>query len=149
MDSIDAIGRPRRLEANKPKGAFASALKNKVAVEDGKARGGLPKPNPKALPGDASVAFPVFEEEEYLTEAQVMAWLHVKKQWLADHRTRVEPIIPHIRMGKQILYPKSAVRAWLRRLLETQPSWKRKIVSQAPAEGKEAASFVVHGSDSL
>jgi hypothetical protein len=77
-------------------------LKSKLAVENNrKAHGGLLKPNPKALPADPAVALPVFEEEEYLTDAQVMAWLHVKKQWLADHRTRVEPIIPHIPMGKQ------------------------------------------------
>jgi hypothetical protein len=120
-------------------------LKNKLAVENnGKGHGGLLKPNPKALPADAPVALPVFEEEEYLTDAQVMAWLHVKKQWLADHRTRVEPIIPHIPMGKQILYPKCAVQAWLDRLVETRPSWKRKTVSQVPADHKEAGSSVVH-----
>jgi hypothetical protein len=126
-------------------------LKHKVAVEDhGKARGGLLKPNPKSLPFDAPVALPVFEEEDYLTDAQVMAWLHVKKQWLADHRTRVEPIIPHIPMGKQILYPKSAVQAWLDRLVETRPSWKRKPASPALTDRKRSpASFMYESSDSL
>ena len=125
--------------------------KNKVVEDNGKARGGLLKPNPKSLPADAPVALPVFEEEEYLTEAQVMAWLHVKKQWLADHRTRVEPIIPHIAMGKQILYPKRAVQAWLDGLVETRPSWKRRTVPQASADRKEsaAASFVYERSNSF
>jgi hypothetical protein len=120
-------------------------LKNKLVVENkGKARGGLLKLNPKALPADAPVALPIFEEEEYLTDAQMMAWLHVKKQWLADHRTRVEPIIPHIPMGKQILYPKCAVQAWLDRLVETRPSWKRKAVSQVAADRKETGALFVH-----
>jgi hypothetical protein len=72
-----------------------------------------------------------------------MAWLHVKNQWQADHRTRVEPIIPYIPKGKQILYPKSAVQAWLDRLVVTRPSWKRKSVSLVPADRKEAAACVL------
>jgi hypothetical protein len=56
----------------------------------------------------------------------------------------------HIPVGKQILYPKSAVQAWLDRLLEIRPSWKRKTVSQVPADRKEAAaSFVYYSSDSF
>jgi hypothetical protein len=106
----------------------------------GKGRSGLLKPCPKAVPADAPGAFPVVEDEEYLTDEQMMAWLHVKKQWLADHRTRVEPIIPHIPMGKQILYPKRAVQTWLDRLVETRPSWERKTDFQVPADHKEGVA---------
>jgi len=119
---------------------YPDGLSGLKEMRIGKARGGLLKPSPKALPADAPVAFPVVEDEEYLTDEQVMAWLHVKKQWLADHRTRVEPIVPHISMGKQILYPKRAVQTWLDRLVETRPSWERRTVSQVAADRKESAA---------
>lgn len=89
-------------------------------------KGGLIKPNPKAV----SISLPVIDhDDDYLTDEEVMDWLNVKRQWLADHRTRVEPIVPHIKMGKQILYPKPAVKAWLDALVETRPTWERRNVA--------------------
>jgi hypothetical protein len=63
---------------------------------------------------------------DYLTTEQVMDWLGVSRQWLADHRTRVQPIIPHIKLGREILYPKHRVAELLASLTETRPSWERK-----------------------
>jgi|HubBroStandDraft_6_1064221.scaffolds.fasta_scaffold2427577_2 hypothetical protein len=66
------------------------------------------------------------EEDEYLTDEQVMNILGVSKQWLADHRTRVEPIIPHVTLGRESRYPKRALYAWINARTETRPTWDRK-----------------------
>ena len=63
--------------------------------------------------------------EEYLTDNAIMEWLGVNAQWLADHRTRVEPIIPHVKLGSIIRYPKAAIQAWLDAQMVTQPRWDR------------------------
>ena len=65
------------------------------------------------------------EVEEYLTDERVMKILDVTKQWLADHRTRVEPIIPHVTLGREIRYPKRALYAWMSTRTETRPKWER------------------------
>jgi hypothetical protein len=85
-------------------------------------KGGLLKPNPK------SIVIPVIDDDEpdeLLTEDAVVAWLHVTKQWLADHRTRIEPIIPHIAMGRRIVYSKRAIQVLLKSLERTKPRWDR------------------------
>jgi hypothetical protein len=109
-----------------------------------KKKAGLLRPNPKDLEsfsGDiVSEDESSYGADDLLTEGEVIRWLHVKKQWLADHRTRVLPIIPHIPMGKQILYPRRAVETWLANLVETRPTWERKDVTRtAPCRRKEAA----------
>jgi hypothetical protein len=60
-----------------------------------------------------------------------MEGLGVKRQWLADHRTRVQPIIPHITMGREIRYPKRAIDGWLASMVETRPTWERSNTSAA------------------
>jgi hypothetical protein len=65
-------------------------------------------------------------EDELLEEEEVMMILKVKKQWLRDHTTRVLPIVPHVRMGRQISYPKRAIFAWIAAQTETRPTWERK-----------------------
>jgi hypothetical protein len=65
------------------------------------------------------------EDDEILTDEQVMRILKVKRQWLRDHTTRVEPIIPHMPMGREIRYSKRALYSWLGSLIETRPSWER------------------------
>src|ERR1017187_7331145 len=108
-----------------------------------KKKAGRLRPNPKnleILSGDiVSEDESSYGADDLLTEEEVIRWLHVKKQWLADHRTRVLPIIPHIPMGKQILYPRGAVKTWLASLVETRPTWERKDVSRTAPCRKEAA----------
>lgn len=88
---------------------------------------GLLKPNPHEITDfRSSSAFPI-EEDELLTDEEVCVILKVKKQWLRDHTTRTEPIVPHIRtMGRQIRYSRRALYAWMREQIETRPSWERK-----------------------
>ena len=93
---------------------------------------GLLRPNPRDI---ADLPWPAklhVEEDELLTDEEVCLILKVKKQWLRDHTTRTEPIVPHIRtMGRQIRYSKKALYAWMRDQIETRPSWKRKKESAA------------------
>jgi hypothetical protein len=78
---------------------------------------------------EASGAIPVLnlDDDELLTEEEVMKLLKMKnKQWLADHRTRVLPIIPHVLFGREIRYPKRLLLRWVASLIETRPTWERK-----------------------
>lgn len=68
---------------------------------------------------------PTIDEDELLTDADVMAILKVKKQWLRDHTTRVLPIVPHIKIGREIRYSRKAIQAWIMAQQETRPSWER------------------------
>jgi hypothetical protein len=106
---------------------------------------GLLKPNPKTVqafpPCSSGIAAPMpvhsesrpvvssydlaYGKDDMISESVVMEWLGVTKQWLADHRTRVEPIIPHLLLGKEIRYSRSEVNGWLRQLVETRPRWER------------------------
>ncbi len=94
---------------------------------------GLLKPNPTRDLTETGSRSPVhLDEDELLTDEEACAFLKVKKQWLRDHTTRVEPIVPHIRtMGRQIKYSKRALSRWVQEQIETRPSWQRK---KAPAE---------------
>ena len=66
-----------------------------------------------------------------MTDEDVMSLLGVGQQWLKDHRTRVEPIIPHIKLGRTIRYQREAVLDWFARVTETQPRWNRKLTRTA------------------
>jgi predicted DNA-binding transcriptional regulator AlpA len=98
-----------------------------------KKNGGLLKPNPKQLEESPTVPGANLLDD-LMTEEEVMKKLGVKKQWLADHRTRVQPIIPHIPMGREIRYPRRAVDEWLASMVETRPNWERKEPSEKHLE---------------
>jgi len=61
--------------------------------------------------------------EKLLTPDEVAAMLDVKMSWLMDHVTRIEPIIPHVRIGKMIRFKGDAVIAWIDSLMNTKPTW--------------------------
>jgi hypothetical protein len=90
-------------------------------------KGGLLKPNPKMngvaldVPQPASPS----QDDEYLTDEQICQILGVTKQWLRDHTTRVEPILPHIRLGRKIVYPRRVLFEWMNARVETRPNWER------------------------
>jgi hypothetical protein len=50
--------------------------------------------------------------------------LDVKISWLMDHVSRVEPIIPHIRLGKMIRFKRNDVIAWIDSLISKKPMWE-------------------------
>jgi hypothetical protein len=75
-------------------------------------------------PENITTAVPVIDE--LWTDEDVMKLLKVNKQWLRDHTTRVEPILPHISLGREIRYPKSRLLHWLDSQVETRPSWERR-----------------------
>jgi excisionase family DNA binding protein len=63
--------------------------------------------------------------DKLLTPDEVAVLMDVKMSWVMDHVTRVEPIIPHIRLGKVIRFKRDAVVAWLDSLESTKPTWER------------------------
>jgi hypothetical protein len=78
----------------------------------------IPEPAPQP-------AFLPHAEEELLTDDEVIRMLRVNRQWLADHRTRIQPIIPHIKLGREIRYLRSDILQMLRSARETRPRWER------------------------
>src|ERR1700674_4703988 len=52
-------------------------------------------------------------KDKLLTPQEVCQWLDVKMQWLKDHTTRYEPIVPHVRMGKMVRFRRADVAAFL------------------------------------
>jgi len=95
-------------------------------------KGGLFRPIPEKKPSAQAVEpqQPTppspSTDDELLTDADVMTLLKVKKQWLRDHTTRVLPIVPHIKIGREIRYSKRAIHAWIMAQQETRPTWERK-----------------------
>lgn len=87
---------------------------------------GLLRPTPRQVQPERSVTGEAFFlPDDLISEEDLMKWLSVDRQWLADHRTRVLPIIPHIRLGKTIRYSRSRISAWLGGCVETRPRWER------------------------
>jgi predicted DNA-binding transcriptional regulator AlpA len=62
--------------------------------------------------------------DKLLTPDEVAAMLDVKISWLMDHVSRVEPIIPHIRLGKMIRFKRNDVIAWIDSLISKKPMWE-------------------------
>jgi hypothetical protein len=81
----------------------------------------------KCVQAASGPTFVLDPDDELLIEEEAMSLLKIKnKQWLADHRTRILPIIPHILFGREIRYPKRLLLRWIASLIETRPMWERK-----------------------
>jgi excisionase family DNA binding protein len=61
--------------------------------------------------------------EKFLTPDDIAALLDVKVSWVMDHVTRIEPIIPHVRIGKMIRFRRQEVMQWLDSLTSTKATW--------------------------
>ena len=62
---------------------------------------------------------------EIMTSEEVMELLQVKRSWLNDHTTRIEPIVPHFRMGREKRFFRSVVMSWLKDRSTSKPTWER------------------------
>ena len=60
-----------------------------------------------------------------INSEEVAALLGVKVQWVRDHTTRVEPILPHVRLGRKILFEPAEVMKFIEAQRETRPKWER------------------------
>ena len=68
-----------------------------------------------------------FVETEYYTDEEVLKMLRKKDaQWLRDHTTRIEPIVPHVKVGRDTIYPKTMFLQWMNSRIETRPTSRRK-----------------------
>jgi hypothetical protein len=76
-------------------------------------------PTSMVLPGESHK-----RTEKLLTPDEVAILMDVKMSWLMDHVTRIEPIIPHIRIGKMVRFKWSAVAEWIDSLISTKPTWE-------------------------
>jgi excisionase family DNA binding protein len=62
--------------------------------------------------------------EKLLTPDEVAILLDVKMSWVMDHVTRIEPIIPHLRIGKMIRFRRQDVTQWLDSMVSTKATWE-------------------------
>ncbi|HLK65032.1 MAG TPA: helix-turn-helix domain-containing protein [Bryobacteraceae bacterium] len=62
--------------------------------------------------------------EKLWTPDEVASLIDVKASWVMDHVTRIEPIIPHIRIGKMIRFKRQAVMEWLDSMVSTKATWE-------------------------
>ena len=62
-------------------------------------------------------------QEVLLTPDEVAAILKVPRQWIMEHVTRYEPIIPHRRFGRKIRFTRADVDAFVGTQLCTKPTW--------------------------
>jgi hypothetical protein len=63
---------------------------------------------------------------DYMEAADVAAMLGVTAQWVRDHTTRIEPILPHVRIGRRIRFERTEIERFMRERREHRPTWKRK-----------------------
>ena len=62
--------------------------------------------------------------EKLLTPDEVAVLLDVKMSWVMDHVTRIEPIIPHLRIGRMIRFRQRDVIQWLDSMVTTKATWE-------------------------
>jgi hypothetical protein len=85
-------------------------------------------------------------KDKLLTPQEVCQWMDVKMNWLKDHTTRSQPIVPHIRMGKVIRFRRTDIAEFIERQLSAKPTTK----SHAETKQKAAESGRgVGGNESL
>jgi len=63
-------------------------------------------------------------QESLIDAAEVAALLKVKVQWV-NHTTRVQPILPHVKLGRKIRFEPQEVLRFVREHRESRPVWDR------------------------
>jgi hypothetical protein len=60
-----------------------------------------------------------------LLDVETLKILNVTKQWIRDHTTRIEPIVPHIRLGRKIRFRLADIKRFIDQQAEIRPKWER------------------------
>jgi predicted DNA-binding transcriptional regulator AlpA len=63
-------------------------------------------------------------EETLWRTADVARRLSVEQSWVRDHTTRVQPIIPHVKLGAQVRFRKADIEAFIAVHLVIKPTWE-------------------------
>jgi hypothetical protein len=78
-------------------------------------------------------------KDKLLTPQEVCQWLDVTMNWLYDHTTRSQPIVPHVRMGKVIRFRRNDVAEFIERQRMEKPTSKQRrtqLEQSAPERGR-------------
>jgi excisionase family DNA binding protein len=68
----------------------------------------------------------MYEREDCLIGSdEVAKLLGVTVNWVRDHTTRREPIVPHVKLGRKILFERDEVVRFIRECRESRPTWER------------------------
>lgn len=51
--------------------------------------------------------------------------LAVSVQWIRDHTTRIEPIVPHVKMGRKVRFEVEGIQRFIAGCRESRPRWER------------------------
>ena len=76
------------------------------------------------------------EGADLLDASNVAKILGVTEQWVRDHTTRIEPIIPHVRMARKVRFRPADIRRFIDQQAETRPKWERVKVSLGERHGR-------------
>ena len=68
------------------------------------------------------------QEEELIDSDETASLLGVTVNWVRDHTTRRQPIVPHVKMGRKIRFERVEVLRFIRECRESRPRWERKDV---------------------
>lgn len=66
-------------------------------------------------------------EETLLKTADVARRMGVTESWVRDHVSRVEPIIPHVKIGALVRFRKQDLDAFIAAQVKSTPTWARTI----------------------
>jgi hypothetical protein len=80
----------------------------------------LSEESPKTTGAKASWA------EGLLDREAVAKLLGVTGSWVKDHTTRVEPILPHIKMARKVRFRVEDIERFVHEHFEHRPRWERK-----------------------
>jgi len=66
--------------------------------------------------------------EELIDSNETARLLGVTVNWVRDHTTRRQPIVPHVKMGRKIRFERVELMRFIRECRESRPKWERNDV---------------------
>ena len=64
-------------------------------------------------------------EETLWKVAEVARRMGVTQSWVRDHVTRIQPIIPHVKLGALVRFREADIDAFIAAQVVTAPTWER------------------------